>query len=281
MSTGPAPEPERVGTPVDGVEVWGAISPSRASDFLACPLAFRFRTIDKLPEPSTPAMARGTVVHQVLQDLYDLPAPERTPEAAGTLLAPAWRSVREREPELLGVVGVVGAEQEASWLASCAEAVEGYFTLEDPRRLEPAEREVYVETVLGSRLLLRGFVDRVDIAPDGAVRIVDYKTGRAPRAGFEQRAFFQLRFYALVWWRQHGVVPTELRLVYLGSGEILTWRPDAEDLEATRRRIEAIWAAIALARETGDWQPSPGPRCSWCPHQVRCPAYGGTPPALA
>ena len=55
-----------------------------------------------------------------------------------------------------------------------------YFTLEDPRRLEPAERELYVETVLDSKLLLRGFVDRLDVSPDGRLRVVDYKSGRSP-----------------------------------------------------------------------------------------------------
>ena len=39
---------------------------------------------------------------------------------------------------------------------------------------------MYVETLLDSKLLLRGFVDRLDIAPTGEVRVVDYKTGRAP-----------------------------------------------------------------------------------------------------
>ena len=29
-------------------------SPSRAADFLSCPLMFRFRTVDRLPEPSSP-----------------------------------------------------------------------------------------------------------------------------------------------------------------------------------------------------------------------------------
>ena len=48
------------------------------------------------------------------------------------------------------------------------------------RRLEPAERESYVETLLDSKLLLRGFIDRLDVAPTGEIRVVDYKTGRRP-----------------------------------------------------------------------------------------------------
>ena len=58
-----------------------ALSPSRAADFKQCPLLFRFRTIDKLEGPPSPAAARGTLVHAVLEHLFDLPAAERTPEA--------------------------------------------------------------------------------------------------------------------------------------------------------------------------------------------------------
>jgi putative RecB family exonuclease len=158
--------------------------------------------------------------------------------------------------------------------------LERYFTLEDPSRLEPAERELYVETVLDSRLLLRGFVDRIDIAPDGAIRVVDYKTGRSPGEMFEAKALFQMKFYALVIWRTRGVLPAMLQLVYLGNGEMLRYVPDERDLLATERKVEAIWRAIRLAEESGDWRPSPGRLCSWCAHQAVCPAWGGTPPPL-
>ena len=64
-----------------------------------------------------------------------------------------------------------------------------YFDLEDPRRLEPAERELYVEALLDSKLLLRGFVDRIDVAPDGADqggRLQDRHAAR-PRASRPRR----------------------------------------------------------------------------------------------
>ena len=35
---------------MQGHPVVGALSPSRASDFLQCPLLYRFRSIDRLPE---------------------------------------------------------------------------------------------------------------------------------------------------------------------------------------------------------------------------------------
>src|SRR5690348_15048636 len=141
MSTSPA---ERIGTPVDGVDVLGALSPSRAGDFMSCPLLYRFRTIDKLPEPYSPDAVRGTVVHKVLEDLFDLPAARRTPGEAAALLEPAWAALVEQDPELESLFADEGGVDAAAWLASCRSVLERYFTLEDPTRLEPAERELYV-----------------------------------------------------------------------------------------------------------------------------------------
>jgi putative RecB family exonuclease len=270
----------RVSTPVDGVTVLGALSPSRAGDFMSCPLLYRFRTIDKLPEPFSPDAVRGTVIHKVLEDLFDLPAADRTEKQAIDMLEPAWEALVEQEPALSEMLGTEGGPEITAWLANCRSVLTRYFSLEDPQRLEPAERELYVEALLDSKLLLRGFVDRIDVAPDGSIRVVDYKSGNAPNEMFEAKALFQMTFYALVIWRTRGVVPAMLQLVYLGNAQILRYVPDERDLLATQRKVEAVWQAIRLAEESGDWRPNRSRLCSWCAHKAICPAWGGTPPPL-
>ncbi len=266
-------------TPVDGVNVLGSLSPSRAGDFMTCPLLYRFRTIDRLPEPFSADAVRGTLIHKVLEDLFDLAAADRTPHRARDLLVPTWEQLLETEPELAEMFTGEGPEV-GEWLQSCRTVLDRYFQLEDPRRIEPAERELYVEAVLDSKLLLRGFVDRLDVAPDGALRVVDYKSGKAPGEGWEAKALFQMKFYALVLWRTRGIVPAMLQLVYLGSGELVRYVPDEQDLVATERKVEAIWRAIAQATETRDWRPRRSRLCDWCAHQAICPEWGGTPPPL-
>jgi putative RecB family exonuclease len=256
----------------------GSLSPSRAADFLTCPLLYRFRVIDRLPEAPSQAMARGTLVHAVLERLFDEPAAGRNPEAADALIAPEWERLVTAEPELAGLFSD-DSERDA-WLSQARTMVGRYFTLEDPTRLEPAHRELHVEAVLASGLRLRGYIDRLDVAPTGEIRIVDYKTGTAPRADFEARALFQMRFYALVLWRTQGTVPRLLQLMYLGNGEVVRYAPDEADLVATERKIEALWRAIERARDTRDWRPRPGKLCEWCAHQSLCPAFGGDPPPL-
>ena len=255
-----------------------ALSPSRAADFIQCPLLYRFRVVDRLPEPPSAAAARGTLVHAALERLFDLPALERTPEAAVALLEPEWARLVEHEPELAALV-VQDDEESPDWFAGAAALVNRWFTLEDPMRLEPAERELYVEAEVDG-LTLRGYVDRLDVAADGRLRVVDYKTGRAPSELFEGKALFQMKFYALVLWRTRGVVPTLLQLVYLRDGQVLRFAPEERDLLATERKVRALWTAIERAARTGDWRPSPSRLCDWCHHRDLCPAFGGTPPPL-
>lgn len=256
----------------------GALSPSRAGDFMTCPLLYRFRVIDQLPERPAPAAVRGTLVHAVLERLYDLPAAGRTPAAARELLLPEWRRLLEEEPAYAGLFAD-DAEREA-WLEQAAGMLDRYFHMEDPRRLEPAQRELYVEAVLDSGLLLRGYIDRLDVAPNGDIRVVDYKTGSAPGPEFEAKALFQMKFYALVLWRLRGVVPRMLQLMYLGNGEVLRYSPDEDDLRATERKIHALWQAIERAVRTKQWHARRSRLCDWCDHQALCPMFGGTPPPV-
>ncbi|MGV8964854.1 MAG: RecB family exonuclease [Cellulomonas sp.] len=254
------------------------LSPSRANDFLQCPLLFRFRVVDRLPEPTSEAAARGTLVHAVLERLFDSPAGERTERAAKALLPGEWDRLRSAEPKYAELFA--GPDAAAAWLASAGALLTTYFTLEDPTRLEPRERELFVEAELDDGPLLRGIVDRLDVAPGGAMRVVDYKTGKSPRAGYESSALFQMRFYALVLWRLRGEIPRMFQLVYLGDAKILRHEPAEAELLTVERRIRSIWAGIEATARSGDWLPRKSALCPWCAHQALCPAFGGTPPAL-
>ncbi len=251
---------------------------------MSCPLLFRFRAIDRLPEPSSEAAARGTLVHGVLERIFDAPAPDRTRATAERLMPEVWSEMVTRADDLADLVSAADPAVLQAWFDDALALVDRWFVLEDPTRLEPADRELHVVTdhvvEPGDGVRLHGYVDRVDVAPDGRIRIVDYKSGRAPRPGFEAAAMFQLRFYALVLWRMRRVVPARLQLVYLGSGEVLTFDPDETDLRATERKVAALWQAIEGCVRAGDWRPAPSRRCDWCHFRPVCPAWGGTPPPL-
>ena len=266
----------------------GSLSPSRANDFLTCPLLFRFRSIDRLPEISSPAALRGTLVHTALEHLFDLPAKERTVNRTRALLTEAWLELAATDPESaivlqsdLGLaIGVDPAEAAEQVLARALPLLDTYFALEDPSRLEPHARELGVSVEIADSFAIRGFVDRIDRSPAGEIRIVDYKTGKAPGAGFEAKAMFQMRFYALAWWRMTGEMPRMLQLMYLGSSEVLRYEPNEDDLLSTERKILALREAINKAARSGEFAPTTSRLCDWCAHRPSCPAWGGALPPM-
>ncbi|KGI68658.1 RecB family exonuclease [Mycolicibacterium rufum] len=255
-----------------------ALSPSRASDFKQCPLLYRFRAIDRLPEPSSAAQVRGSVVHAALEQLYLLPAPERVPETALSLAAPAWERVVAEKPSL---ADDITPELRTTLLEEARVLLSGYYRLEDPTRFDPQSCEQRVEVELADGTLLRGFVDRIDVAPTGELRVVDYKTGKAPpeaRALAEFKAMFQMKFYAVALLRSRGVLPARLRLLYLADSQVLDYTPDLDELLRFEKTLMAIWQAIRSAGATGDFRPNPSRLCDWCAHREHCPVFGGTPP---
>jgi putative RecB family exonuclease len=255
-----------------------ALSPSRAADFKQCPLLYRFRAIDRLPEAPSTAQLRGSVVHAALERLYGLPAALRGPDTARSLVEPAWEQVISAEPDL---AAELDSAQRTQLLEEARALLSGYYRLEDPTRFDPQSCEQRVEVELADGTLLRGFIDRIDVAATGELRVVDYKTGKAPpeaRALAEFKAMFQMKFYAVALMRSRGVPPTRLRLIYLADGQVLDYSPDPDELVRFEKTLMAIWRAIQSAGRTGDFRPSPSRLCEWCPHQEHCPVYGGTPP---
>jgi recB family exonuclease len=181
----------------------------------------------------------------------------------------------QADPELTDLVSDADLYD---FLVECRALLRGYFEMENPQGFDAHECEMYVDTVLPNGVPVRGFIDRVDIAPTGQVRVVDYKTGKKPKPQWSQQAQFQMRFYALVYWRLFDVVPTQLRLMYLKVIDSMFLTPSTEELEFFERDLGDLWAKIEGDGRAGTFRPKTSKLCGWCPHQALCPAFGGTPP---
>lgn len=255
-----------------------ALSASRAKDYLQCPLKFRLSVVDRIPQPTTEAQAKGTLVHAVLEHLFEQPATERTVEAATALVDPEFAKLRKNDPSLVEIFA--DPEQQNEFLSQTRALLEGYFRLERPENLEPFRREQKIEVRLSSGVLLRGIVDRIDRAPNGALRVIDYKTGRAPSPRFMEDALFQMRFYALLL-RGNLRLPARMQLLYLKSQQVLTLDPTDRDIEGFEEQVNDLWQRIEGAAHSGDFSPQRSKLCGWCPYQQYCPEYEGTPPQLS
>jgi len=254
------------------------LSPSRASDFAQCPLLYRFRAIDKLPEAPQRATTLGTLVHAVLERLFDLPPAQRTRDAAKDLVAPQWKRLVDNEPSIGELVA--DSADAAQFFDDALARLGIYFTLENPERLAPAGRELRLDAALEDGPAIRGVIDRMDVSPDGAIRIIDYKSGATPKARYGQQAEFQMRFYAMLVERSKGTRPSLMRLLYLRDGGVKELTPTDADLVSVETQVRDTWSEIQRRSSAGDFPARPSRLCSWCSFQAACPEFGGTLPVL-
>ena len=244
------------------------LSPSRASDFKLCPQLFKFKAVDKIEVPPTVYQARGTTAHLALQRLFDHSAPERTPELLFDLFREAWVELRDIEfPDMFESV-----EDERQWGVESLEVLANYFGTENPKEIEPQERELDMLQELGD-MKIRGILDRIDDSDEGLV-ITDYKTGKAPPERFAIPAFFALKIYALLIRERTGRTPVRLRLLYLNGPTVYEIPVYDQQLDAMERQLQALWSAINSAMRSSNFPARPGKLCGWCSYQDICPEGG-------
>lgn len=228
-----------------------ALSPSKLEAIEASPLDW---FLDRVaPEESSPAMGIGTIVHGAMETATD-----PSVDAVWAAIEARWGELVFESPWL--------AEQQRRLARRYAQGVAAY--LQDAaaagRALVAAERGFSVDV---DRARLRGTVDRIERDADGAVRIIDLKTGRPLTDQRKVAEHAQLGAYQLAY--ADGAFDEALdalgphhaegaRLLYVREG--VSGKPyreatqpvlDEAALEAFRERLRQAVSAIAVAELTG------------------------------
>lgn len=247
------------------------LSPSSASTFRSCARRWKFRYIDRLPDPAGEAAIAGTFAHRVLELLMERPGVERTTDAARTIAREVWPETAEHADFL--ALGLDDTEQRRfRWLAWTA--IEGLWKLENPADIEVVANEQKIDTTIGG-VPFRGIVDRLEreVAESGAgpsLVVSDYKSGRAPSPRFQAGRLEQVLLYAAAIEASSGERPKAARLLYLGQRIISTDVTD-ELIDSAVSSLGETWDGVHVAIDTGEYEASPGPLCGWCPYAAECP----------
>jgi len=258
-------------------EIPRSLSPSRVEAFLSCPLAFRFASIEKLPDPPRVHTTRGSLVHRALELLFLRAAAERTAAALDRCIDTAIAEFRELDEFILLGLDATATER---FEHECRALAAAYLDLEDPTRVRDIGLELRLEAAVGE-LTLRGIIDRLDLDAHGELVVTDYKTGRAPSANYERKSLSGVHFYAFLCESVFGKRPAAIRLMYLKSGEVITAIPSAQSTRFMTTRTTAVWRAVATACERDDFRPRPSALCQHCAYQRWCPEFGGKPELAA
>jgi putative RecB family exonuclease len=246
------------------------LTPSKVTAFTRCPLAFRFSAIERRPEPPSPAKVKGTLVHAALEGLFwNHSQGTRSPAAGVDELSRAWEQLQD-DSEFVGLE--LSPTESEAFLDDARTLIDNYFALENPDSVRAVGVELGVETVVDG-MRLRGKIDRLDIEPDGSLRVVDYKTGRAPSERYERGSLVGVQMYALLCESVLGRAPAEVRLLHLREPLAITSVASEQTIRGQRRRTVAVWTAIERACDAEDFRPQVGPLCNFCHFKADCPAF--------
>lgn len=127
---------------------------------------------------------------------------------------------------------------------------------------EPLYFEKPFEFVWDNRVIIHGFIDRIDVK-DGEYKTLDYKTSKKTYDQKKLATSLQFGIYALAILNEFGKLPaeSEYRFILLNESQYaLTkgWE---------KRIIAAINKLIDMVEEnkkSGFWKPAPSPLCHWC-----------------
>ncbi len=239
-------------------------SPSASSIYQQCPLRWKFRYVDKLPDPPGISALVGTFAHRVLELLCEEAASQRTSSRAQELARQVW-------PEFSGhldfqALALNEAERrDFKWRAWSA--IEGLWDLEDPSEVEVLSTEKRIRTEL-SGVPFMGIVDRLDQTERG-ITVTDYKSGKPPRVVDRDHALEQLLLYAAAVEAETGERPTRGQLLYLGK-ETLETEVTAARLADCTGQLASVWSSLNKDCAADTFAASPGPLCGWCPYAGRC-----------
>lgn len=263
--------------PASPLALPSTLTPSKISAFTSCPLAFRFSVLERLPEPPSLPAVRGTLVHRALQLLFtyaDEGARDRA--RAERSLEQAFADLKSSDADLAALE--LTDEARSVLMRQAGVLLDRYFEIEDPNTVRPVGLELDMQVEVDG-LMLRGIIDRLDVLPDGRFAVVDYKTGRAPRAEQAKSRLSGVQLYAFLCEEILGQRPAAVRLLYLRDRVVVSSEPSDMSMRGVRQRAGAVWKAIERACEHSDFRPSPSALCSWCAFQQYCPAFGGDPNA--
>lgn len=255
------------------------LSPSRASDYQQCPKLFYYKSMLRLPTPATTATTKGTLAHYAFEQVFDHPRDERCAALAVPYVRAHWADLSTQDA--YAAIAASDAADVEAMLLDAEQLVRNWFDIEHPERFDPEGREMYLAAQVAG-VSLHGYIDRLDkvVADDGTVRwyITDYKTGSVPKDRYLDKAFFGMNVYALLAREVLGIVPYELRLVYVKHGtpaDIRRQKVTDTSMRSIEDTLGSLWRRIFADARRGRFDARTGPLCPWCNFQNECPAWAG------
>ena len=245
------------------------VSASAINSFETCPKQYVLKYLDRKQRYSRPSatLAVGNAIHHALTLFFGLDLEHRTEKVLHDCLRSVWHLYRTE-------AGFVSRDEEAA-CGQDALAMLTRFHRSFKTDVTPLAREEWVQTaVFGTDIRGYGKVDRID-APDdaGGLHVIDYKTGKREVEPCDLPNDRAAQLYMLGAGHEFGEVVEAIHYLYLSSGSVSSWYPEADELKLVEDWLELATAEMLRAREM---DATPGDHCRFCDFRKGCPEANRT-----
>jgi putative RecB family exonuclease len=253
------------------------LSYSAIRTFQSCPLKYRFRYIDGLPEECTSSsLVFGSAIHEAIEAYFQaLLVGDPLPDLEA--LMEGYRHHWETNQSVPIQFGATDTPESCEQLARRMLAKFLASDLAQPEgRIIGIEEELRGELVPGVPDLL-GRLDLI-LETDDHVVIQDFKTARSAWSPDQaEESVEQLLLYGDLVRRLVPGKELKLRFAIITKTkepkvQVLDAEFDAERLDRTKQVFKTVWSAI----QAGHFYPSPSPMtCTGCGYRSACTAWRG------
>lgn len=242
------------------------LSPSTAEAMNGCSAKWVMERLLPRHEDPFGAAELGSSGHRVFEKTFDLPAEERTVQAAMAMIATL-------QDDTEGKLAIPSNPADLDrWHSNVAKLVTGLWVIENPREIEIVGSEIEMKNVKLGDVPFGGYIDRVAFK-NGVLTTSDYKTGKPGNLRFGDKHGDQLRMYNMALANSPGFdKPEAAEVLYTQFEELRVVDVSPAAMDATLEKFEKAWITLNKQVDASSFATKVTALCGWCPAVDVCPA---------
>ncbi len=237
------------------------LSVSKAKTFEDCKAKFRYGYIQKLPRKTWDFHVFGKFAHEALERFHQRII-EGSKEPYHYLMTLSFKETSDTWKDKISFEHRKDIWNILNGYLKQLSEQENDGTLAD---VIEVEKQFYID--IDGKVLLNGFIDRIQMDSDGVMHVTDYKTSKSKR--YLAKDFLQLKTYAYVMCASDPSIK-KIRTSYM----MLRHNCDLIVKEFKRKDIMKIEDTFIKYAESINkeklWRPTTSPLCSYCDFLTYC-----------
>jgi RecB family exonuclease len=235
------------------------LSASSVKTYEQCPRKYYFNYIEKAPRKHWDHLDLGNLCHKTLETFHRIYMEEGldNKKTLSKLMSYSFEEARKEYPKMRN-----------NLLSEAKNLLKDYLLMIKSLGMPVVKGvETPFNILITNDIMLRGFLDRLDIMKDSRFRIIDYKTTKNVKYLDE----FQLLVYGL-WLKQQYPEMKSFRGSYVllkHGSKLKEFDFNIQDVEKLKKKL--LYYAEKIKNEQ-NWSPIPTVLCNWCDFKEICPA---------